>query len=169
MRSGFFSLELLYEHAKQDIAPPKGDGRGVKKHPAWSSYSRVRDQIMVEVPESTGWYVWLKASNSNDIEEIRYVGKTTKNQIASLRARLYDHFKRERYSFWVKGKFSGCTHVIWVADENLSNEQVENVERYLIQWFKPTNNKRRAKPKGDLKLAEEVKNIFETLFTSVRS
>jgi hypothetical protein len=55
----------------------------------------------------------------------------------------------------------------WVGYENLPNEQVENVERHLIRWFAPTNNKVRAKSKGDLELAKEVKASFEALFSDI--
>jgi hypothetical protein len=45
---------------------------------------------------------------------------------------------------------------------------VENVERHLIRWFAPTNNKVRAKSKGDLELAKEVKASFEALFSDIK-
>ena len=121
---------------------------------------------MKDIPAITGWYIWLRTSGST-LEEILYVGKTTEKRMANLQTRLYDHFKRERYSFWGKGRFSGCTHLGWVGYENLSNEQVENVERYLIKWFEPTKNKVRAKSKGDLELAEEIRDQFEYLFSGI--
>jgi hypothetical protein len=86
MNKDFFSLKPLYEHAEKGNTPRKGDGRGAKRDPAWSTYSQVRDKMMINVPASTGWYVWLKISASG-VEEIKYVGKTTKRKLASLQAR----------------------------------------------------------------------------------
>jgi hypothetical protein len=123
-------------------------------------YQREVKITFMDVPEMAGWYLWIQASSSPVALKYIYIG-----QAATLNSRLREWFDDSWIIPWAAhygavcvneavkqnlhykkeiteaAKMHQVTHIIWLANEWLSNKELGGVERELIRRYRPGLNK----------------------------
>ena len=162
MLSGTVSItnSPLMEHVHQNrLLPIVSRGRG-NVHKTMRDYQREVKITFMDVPEIAGWYIWIQDRRSPVALKYIYIGQT-----ATLNARLRAWFddnwiipwaahygaacvneavKQNRHSkeeITEAAKMHPVTHIIWLANEWLSNKELGGVERELIRRYRPGLNK----------------------------
>jgi hypothetical protein len=143
----------------------KGLDRG---SPLRRQYGSVAAKICESIAPRQGFYLWGRYENNGLWQNI-YLGKAGFGKTAHLQARILEELRDERSCLWrafveeemllkagVKNhpkmwhkyqpqmtralRKAGTTHIIWVADPNLKNSAVTNIESDLIETLNPLAN-----------------------------
>ena len=194
MHTGIISLQPLYDFLKSKL-DENGLERGsfVRRH-----YGVIAKDICAEIAAEQGFYLWGRYE-SNGLWRNIYLGKAGFGKTAHLRARILEELKDEQACIlrafvsekvlkeaWERNypkmwhvykrhmdralRKTGTTHIAWVADPELSNSAVQNIESDLIETFSPRANISRPVP--PVTLQEHTKEIigeFRTLIHENRS
>lgn len=152
-------------------------------------YGEIAKQVCTSIPAVQGFYLW-GYYDKNGLWRNVYLGKAGFGKTANLRARILHELKTERVFVWrqrmsdseletrlerIRGhmwllynkhfirslKKRGTTHIAWVADGNLSNDQVGEVESDLIETLNPVANVMRPIPPKHLQ--EHTEGIIADL------
>jgi len=182
MQSGFISLSPLYDFLRSN-PDPKGLERG---SPVRRGYGSIAKSICMDIAPVQGFYLWGRYK-PNGLWQNIYLGKAGFGKTAHLRARILEELKDERVCIWrafvseetlTKAgmlnhptmwhkyqyhmarslKKTGTTHIAWVADPNLENAAVQNIESDLIETFNPGANI--SHPVPPLSLQRHTKKII---------
>jgi len=170
MQSGFLSLRPLYDLVGSDI-----DYNGLDRtSPARRRYGLKAAGLCEEIAPLQGFHLWGRYE-ANGLWLNIYLGKAGFGKTAHLRARILEELKDERACIWRAFvseetlteackrnhptmwheyqfhmaralKKTGATHIAWVADPDLENSAVQNVESDLIETFNPRANASRPVP-----------------------
>jgi hypothetical protein len=170
MNSGLISLRPLYDFLRSN-PDPKGLERGssVRRH-----YGVRAASICERIAQVQGFYLWGRYEPNRLWRNI-YLGKAGFGKTAYLRARILEELKDERAciwrafvpeetlreagkrnypTMWHKYQFhmaralkkAGTTHIAWVADPDLENSAVQDIESDLIETLNPRANVLRPVP-----------------------
>lgn len=170
MRSGILSLQPIYKFLKLNH-----DKIGLYgKSPEGRAYGAEVAKICQDIAATQGFYLWGRYERNGLWRNI-YLGKAGFGRTAHLRARIQEELKDERACIWhafvsVRSmeaagernyprmwhqykkythralKKTGATHIVWVADPDLDNSQVQNIESDLIETLNPSANMLRPVP-----------------------
>lgn len=158
----------------------------------------VPDEKGTGVAPFHGFYLWGRYE-ANGLWRNIYLGKAGFGKTAHLRARILEELKDERACIWAEFvsektlrvasrrnhpkmcpvydkhmvralRKTGTTHIAWVADPELSNSAVENIESDLIETLNPAANV--SHPVPPVSLQQHTKQIiaeFRSLVHRYRS
>ncbi len=174
MISGMISLRNLYDLIRSD-ASHEGLIAGSL---ARRCYGQLAAEECSKIAAEKGFYLWGRY-DQNGLWRNIYLGKAGFGKTAMLRARIVEELKDERTCLWrafvpvdllletVKAnhrsmwkkyqvhmerslKKAGVTHIVWVSCQELSNEEVREVESDLIETLNPRANVSRPVPPTSL-------------------
>lgn len=178
MDSDSINLTPLLEYIKTfPIIPYKNHDPEI-----FEPFKEIYLELLSNVPDVPGWYVWLN-KNAKPDETTIYIGQSQSRKTSSIKARLTEELLDEHVSLWATvhnpdsifrtldaksdGKYTtyikrslrkaGTTDIIWVGENQVTDDQLNYVEHMLIKLHHPPANKR--KPKFSLeypRLLEEV-------------
>lgn len=165
-KSGYLNTAPILQFANNYRIIPGG------KNPGMLLYTKeVINLLTKNIPLTSGWYSWGYFDFKNKWQTL-YVGKAyNTGRIASLKYRITDELKEERACFWAtavgdkkvfldhrhafNGKYDkyvkralrkkGTDFIIWVATDESSHEEIKNIEKGLIDYFKPLVNIQKSK------------------------
>lgn len=170
MESGIVTLRPLYDIILANISKGGID----RKSPERKKYNNSASKECELVPDQQGFYLW-GCYEPNGLWKNCYLGKAGFGKTGNLQKRILKELDSEGASLWLSlvdqdfieiatrrnypkmaEKYIkqlnrlvnrvGCTHIIWVADPNLENASVLNVESDLIETLNPTANIQRPVP-----------------------
>jgi hypothetical protein len=137
-----------------------------------------------------GFYLWGFYNHRNFWVNV-YLGMSEKGKKTSdLRARIMEELKDDRAFVWrefcptdkvmaLDPKYqtvvrralrkAGSTHIFWVAEPHLAQDEFESIEYDLIEAMNPTGNRRRLTPSKRVQPeAGKILNIFREMIHEVR-
>lgn len=186
MDSGIINLKPLYDFVrlhKDDMTALNGNSRKGRE------YGRECLKCVDSVGKRQGFYLW-GFFESNGLWRNVYLGKAGLGKSASLRSRILEELKDERWFVWrnfwdelylrelggsiyprkwneyamhVDRAFrkARSTHIVWVLTPNLTNKDVLRVEADLIEAMNPGANHQRPTPPSSLQ--QDTAKVFEIL------
>jgi hypothetical protein len=184
IRAGIIDLSEIFEFVKRNSVIPCG-------RLEFKLYSKLCDELTKNIPETSGWYFWMKYRDRK-IDQPIYIGKAGKTKKKnSLRYRINYELKTERICFWADvaeggkafadqhkfygGRFDksakraqrkvGAKFIIWISDPNIKPVEIDEVERILIDQYKPQVNMQRAKRNRAFEKAKEAADLFRSILT----
>jgi hypothetical protein len=164
MQSGFLSLHPLY-----DLLASDPDLEGLRRgSPARRHYGLKATDICKDIAPLQGFYLWGRYE-SNGLWRNIYLGRAGFGKTAHLRARILEELKDEGASIWLSFvsedtlreaskrnhptmwqkyqahlartlKKARATHIAWVADPDLEDSAVQDIESDLIETLNPRAN-----------------------------
>jgi len=160
IKSGFIRLGPIHDYIRAHLEVPRGKQE-------FRGYSETCERILLEVPETQGWYFWGKFNNEKRWKHI-YIGMAGYKKL-KLHSRIKEELKDERVAFWADvwgrrkaaeshmrnyhGKYQwemeralekkGTEYIIWISDESATPKEIRNEESILIQRLDPSANKDR--------------------------
>jgi hypothetical protein len=160
---------------------------GLKRvSPVRRRYGLIAKHLCAEIAPAQGFYLW-GWYEANGLWRNIYLGKAGFGKTAHLRARILEELKDERACIWrafvsektlTKAgmlnhptmwnkyqshmaralKKTGTTHIAWVADPDLRNSDVRDIESDLIETLNPRANVSRPVP--PVTLQEHTKEVI---------
>ena len=175
MTSGIIDLSSLYEFVRRIDNPYKILR---VKTPEGLKYKNLVGNLMSEVSEKSGFYLWGQFDKKYFWTNI-YLGKATLGKISSLRYRIRDEIGEER-AFLLQAKMTEeldkecrdiypkkwdsyknlyerallkhkARYIIWAEFESSSVKDIEEIESDLIETINPESNKKRPTPPTHLR------------------
>ena len=180
MRRGFLDLSKILKFAEERPTLPCG------RNQEFRQYSKLCDAITLNIPETSGWYFWISSKNEK-WGDIIYIGKADRtSKKNSLRYRINYELKTERICFWVdvvgeekafndqhiffNGRYdkkskrdlkkAGAKFIVWISDSDVAKHEAREVERILIDQYKPRVNVQRAQKNRAFEKAKSVSALF---------
>lgn len=170
MDAGIISLRPLYQFVKRNPGPEALNGRSGPGR----EFAALVAETTQPIAASQGFYLWGFYDNRG-LWHNRYLGKAGFGKTAHLRSRISEELRDERCCLWhsvmseaqlfeagqqhyptMWHRYEGhwrralrkadATHIVWVADPDLSNSQVGTIESDLIETLNPTANRNRPVP-----------------------
>jgi hypothetical protein len=168
MISGSSDLRRIHEYILS-IPDPPGNRASPLDIANRRQYRNLCNQLAATIPEIGGWYVWIGLDEGN--LKVIYIGQSRSGKNASLRKRISEELADELIALWAtvhgeqhivqelnskyQGRYEtqimrsvrkqGATHIAWVGQEGVTQEQLNDVENALIERLNPpANRKRRA-------------------------
>lgn len=180
MKSGIVNVSPILEFVKENPVIPCGSNQSTR------DYTKLCNILTSKIPSDSGWYFWMQSRDLNPI----YIGKadkTRKNN--SLKYRINYELRTERICFWsdiigknkafqdhhdaYDGKFdksairaqrkNGTKFIVWISDASANQLEIKDVERILIDIFKPKVNVQRANKSRAFEKSEIVSNLFKQI------
>lgn len=173
MKSGIIKLAPLYKITKKDKQGLSLKGR----NPEGILLGEEIVKLCKDIEDSRGFYIWGNYQKSNCLWRTIYLGKAMKGITASLKARITEELKDERFFLWSENGYTfekiynivqkyykkdyekewrraykkkGTTHIIWVGTPSIANPNLLTVEADLIETLNPIANVQRPRPKSEL-------------------
>jgi hypothetical protein len=182
LQSDIISLRPLYEFINSD-----SDHKGLKRgSPERRRYGSKAAEVCEGIASQQGFYLWGRYEANGPWRNI-YLGKAGFGKTAHLRARILEELKDERAciwqafvcketlteagkknhgAMWQKYQFHMAralkktrpTYIVWVADPDLLDSNVIDIESDLIETLNPEANVSRPVP--PVNLQEHTKEII---------
>ena len=185
MKAGLVDLKRIYE-----VVRAKPTCYDSSERPKVFGYRKQAEQVVAQVPEVKGVYLWGKYDRRCYWSSIYFglagLGKTKYR----LKSRLLEELMDEKSCFWricrsekhiIKAREdgqkartravrkAGATHIIWVATPNLRKRQVRELEADLIEALNPAANIVHATPPSHIqKDAIAIYNAFRKVIHAHR-
>lgn len=166
--SGIMPLEPLHQYVKNQ--DPHGRSLHGKSHDG-RIYGKHAKALTEQIAEMRGFYLWGTFGTEGKWKNI-YVGRSRIGKTSHLRARVLEELKDEKHFLWrsiysedelltigrqhypdmwfryrnhwiLALEKTGTTHIAWTATPDLTDEQVHDIEPYIIKELNPTANKKR--------------------------
>jgi len=165
MNRGHFNLIDLLEYARNnpEIPHKKNDSEIFKPFQGLYLF------LVNNVPKIPGWYAWINYNIPDINRRLIYVGQSQTRNTSSLHDRLKEEFLDEYVAIWATahdsnevvdklarkylGKYdsdirrsaekAGSSHIVWLGDSIITDDQLNYVEHMLIKEFNPRANKRK--------------------------
>lgn len=186
MISGVLDLKRIHQYAKcNKEIPHRTNDKDVYK-----PLKSIIDDLIFCVPEISGWYFWV---NANGLKQLIYVGKSDANTKWNLKKRIEEGISEGLEAFWGTHydkqevfetmfkkynykyennhknalKKTSVTHIIWIGTrDNITSNDIKEIEKYLIYNLQPTANTQHKKKAQYTELVDSkiVKKRFEEIF-----
>ena len=154
---------LTYARSNPEIPHKKNDSEIFKP------FQELYLFLVNNVPKIPGWYAWINYNIPDIDRRLIYVGQSQTRNTSSLHDRLKEEFLDEYVAIWAtehdlnnvvdilvlkyQGKYdsdirrsaekAGSTHIVWLGDNVITDDQLNYVEHMLIKEFNPPANKRK--------------------------